>query len=142
MNAIVLVRVFNGVFNGVFNVSASMSIAENLWKKMKATSNTKLLKMDRKVHENFAGFGNPEQEVGALLNTGKPQDSSGREDEGASSAEGHAEESEDVVCFACPGCEAGHEAQHEAGCVKNMRASQTYRITLTPESTSISLRLR
>ena len=66
---------------------------------MKATSNTKLLKMDLKVHENFAGFGNLEQEVGALLNTGKPQDSSGREDEGASSDEGHAEESEDVVCF-------------------------------------------
>ena len=99
---------------------------------MKATSNTKLLKMDLKVHENFAGFGNPEQEVGALWNTGKPQDSRGREDEGASSDEGHAEESEDVVCFSCP----------EVGCVKNMRASQTYSITLTKESTSIRLRLR
>ena len=53
-------------------------------------------------------FGNPEQEVGALLNTGKPPESSGREDEGASSDEGHAEDREDVVCFSCP----------EAGCVK------------------------
>ena len=68
----------------------------------------------------------------ALLNTGKPQEISGREDEGAARDEGHAEESEDVVCFSCP----------EAGCVKNMRVLQTYSITLTTESTSISLRLR